>query len=461
MTKTQFPLPSPRDFHEGHLAAIVAGSSDAIVSKDLNGTILSWNAAAERLFGWPAEEIVGKSIRTLIPDSRQSEEDTIISRISAGEIVENFETWRKHKQGHIIPISVTVSPIRNQRGEIIAASKIARDISDQHEIRRQLAESENRFRLLADNMSQLAWIADASGSIYWYNKRWYDYTGTTLEDMRGWGWRKVHHPDHVDNVVKKILGCFQSGEIWEDLFPLRGADGQFRWFLSRARPIFDDDGVLTNWFGTNTDITEQRENEEHVKLLLREVNHRAKNMLAVIQSVVSLTATNTEAPFVENIRQRISALAANQDLLSNSGWTGAPVMEVLKSQLSFLTRLPTERIEIAGKYNPVLEPAAAETIGLAIHELAVNSTKYGALSSSRGHVRISSNNSGTQAEPMLRITWQEIDGPEVSPPQRCGFGTTLILRNPQMALNADVTLDYAPQGVSWDFSMPIATSKVS
>jgi PAS domain S-box-containing protein len=119
-------------------------------------------------------------------------------------------------------------------------------------------ESEERFHTLADNISQLAWMANAQGWIYWYNRRWFDYTGTTLEEMQGWGWKQVHHPDHVERVVQRIQQSWDSGEAWEDTFPLRGKGGQYRWFLSRALPIRDASGSIVRWFGTNTDITDFR-----------------------------------------------------------------------------------------------------------------------------------------------------------------------------------------------------------
>ncbi len=120
-----------------------------------------------------------------------------------------------------------------------------------------IRESEDRFRTLADNISQLAWMADEKGWIFWYNKRWYDYTGTSLPEMEGWGWKKVHHPDHVDRVVARIQVSWDSGEPSEDHFPMRGKDGRYRWFLSRALPIRDESGKVVRWFGTNTDITEE------------------------------------------------------------------------------------------------------------------------------------------------------------------------------------------------------------
>jgi PAS domain S-box-containing protein len=121
-----------------------------------------------------------------------------------------------------------------------------------------LQESEERFRTLADNIAQLTWTADLVGNITWYNRRWFEFTGTTLAEMQGWGWEKVHHPEHIARVVEKWQRHLHAGEIWEDTFPLRGADGRYRWFLSRAVPIRDGDGKVLRWFGSNTDVTEQR-----------------------------------------------------------------------------------------------------------------------------------------------------------------------------------------------------------
>ena len=123
-------MPSPRDGLElGHFAKIVESSDDAIVSKDLNGTIRSWNPAAERLFGYSAQEAIGRSIRMIIPQDRQTEEDDVLARIRNGQEVTHFETIRQRKDGTLVPISLTVSPVRSDAGEIIGASKIARDIS--------------------------------------------------------------------------------------------------------------------------------------------------------------------------------------------------------------------------------------------------------------------------------------------------------------------------------------------
>ena len=155
---------------------------------------------------------------------------------------------------------------------------LTQDITRRKAAEEALRESEARFRMLADNMSQLAWTCDELGNVNWYNRRWLDYTGLTFEQMSDWGWMKVHHPDHVDRVVASVTRSRESGEFWEDTFPLRGADGEYRWFLSRAFPIRNERGEVVRWFGTNTDVTELRETQA----ALREADRRKDEFLAML-----------------------------------------------------------------------------------------------------------------------------------------------------------------------------------
>ncbi|WP_170162326.1 PAS domain S-box protein [Caldimonas tepidiphila] len=149
-------------------------------------------------------------------------------------------------------------PRRDAGGRIVHWYGTMEDIDDRKQAEFALRISEERFRELADNISQLAWTADGDGWVYWFNRRWYDYTGLTEEQALGWGWKQLHHPEHHERVMAGIRHSWDSGEAWEDVFPLRGRDGSYRWFLSRATPVRASDGSVLRWCGTHTDVTDQR-----------------------------------------------------------------------------------------------------------------------------------------------------------------------------------------------------------
>lgn len=430
------------------LASIVRSSTDAIVSKNLDSVVMSWNPAAVRIFGFTAEEMIGQSVRKIIPAHLQHEEDMILDRIRSGQLIEAYETIRLTASSENIPVSVTISPIHDATGKIIGASKIARDLRESRAMHEQLRASEQRFRLLADNISQLAWMADPDGSIFWYNKRWYDYTGTAFPQVKGDGWRMVHHPDHVERVHAHFRQCCATGEEWEDVFPLRGVDGQYRWFLSRAIPAHDAAGKVICWFGTNTDITEERQQKDQIALLMHEVQHRAKNMLSMIQALARRTAPASHPEFVESFEERLKALAANQELLVTGNWTGARMGELVRTQLYYVEDLVDDRVLCDGPDLLIL-PASAETIGMALHELVTNAAKYGALSSDSGKVEIRWGVEETDTGREFILSWRETGGPPVRAPKREGFGSTVITRVPRLSLNAEIESSYRPEGFVW------------
>lgn len=221
------------------------------------------NQKLAEINGLPVEAHIGRTVREVIPDLADVTEQLLRPILETGEPLLNVEihgetpaqpgakrTWL----AHFLPLK--------DGDRVIGISTVCEEITDRKQSEAALRQSEARFRTLADNISQLAWMADEHGWIFWYNNRWFDYTGTTLEEMQGWGWRQVHHPDHVDRVVERISRCFATGEPWEDTFPLRRQDGEYRWFLSRAIPIRDEQGHVLRWFGTNTDITDRQRAEE-------------------------------------------------------------------------------------------------------------------------------------------------------------------------------------------------------
>ncbi|MBD0255160.1 MAG: PAS domain-containing protein [Cytophagales bacterium] len=165
------------------------------------------------------------------------------------------------------------------------------DISQRKRAETQLQEREEHFRTFANNIQNLAWMATPEGWIYWYNQRWYAYTGTDMEEMQGWGWEKVHHPDHRDRVVGFVKQAWVKGETWELTFPLKGADGQYRWFLTRAYAVKDAKGQILRWIGTNTDIDEQKRAQAALAEREREAQVLAEELAAANEE---LRAANEE-----------------------------------------------------------------------------------------------------------------------------------------------------------------------
>ena len=202
------------------------------------------------------------------------------------------------------------------------------------------------------------------------------------------------------------------------------------------------------------DLIERSLSVEHSQLLLNEISHRAKNMLAVVQAMVRQTARKTDPDsFVRNFTDRLAGLAASQDLLVRNDWHGVAVADLIPSQLSHLGDLIGTRVTFSG---PALNlvPAAAQTIGMALHELATNAVKYGALSDKDGTVEIEWGLSGRSAESQFLLSWREQGGPPVVPPTRKGFGYSVVVRSLEHALDAEVDLDFAESGLVWSIAAP-------
>jgi len=306
-----------------HYFAIIDSAEDAIISKTLDGVIRSWNPAAERMFGYTAEEAIGKPITLIIPEGRLAEEPVILDRIHRGERMEQFETVRQRKDGSCVEVSLTISPILDSEGRIVGASKIARDIS------------------------------------------------------------------------------------------------------------------------------EQKRNQEHIRVLAREAEHRSKNLLANVAAIVNLSRSDTPEGLKDAITGRIRALSNVHSLFVESRWSGAELLAIARQELAPYLGEEGGRVRIEGR-EALLEPSAAQALAVVLHELATNATKYGALSDATGAIALTWSR---DADGKLLLRWTETGGPPVQKPERQGFGSRLIERTIGQ-LNGTARFDWRPEGLVCEITLP-------
>jgi len=316
------------EIEQAHLAAIVDSSMDAIVSWTPDGKIRSWNPGAERMFGYTAEEAIGQQVGFLVPPDLGETAGGFFERAKAGERI-SMETVRRRKDGTLIPVSVSASPMRDAEGHIVAVSVIFRDIS------------------------------------------------------------------------------------------------------------------------------EQKRREEHTRFIMRELSHRSKNLLAVIQAMARQTARTSRdlADFQDRFTARVRGLAQSHDLLVKRDWRGVPVAELVRSHLEPFIDRTEHDLTLSGP-GLLLNPEAAQNVGLALHELATNASKHGALSNPRGRVDIRWSLDQRQDGPRFRIVWRESGGPEVHEPVRRGFGDTVIRAMVARALDGETKVEWKPEGLVWTLEAP-------
>ncbi len=242
---------------EAFLRSILDSSADNIQVLDGDGRLLSMNPPGLRAMEIDdLTTVQGSDWRAFWPDICPDElAQAIQAAVSGGQ--GRFQGNCKTAKGQMKTCDVICTRIGTGVGGQQRILCISRDITELRTVSKARQESEERFRVLADNIAPFAWMTDETGAIVWFNKRWFDYTGTTVDQVKGWGWQTVAHPDHAERVVKKFRECLRTGVEWDDTFPLRAADGSYRWFLSRARAIRDENGKILQWFGSNTDITDQ------------------------------------------------------------------------------------------------------------------------------------------------------------------------------------------------------------
>ena len=313
------------------LAAIVESSEDAIISKTLDGVIRTWNTGAERLFGYRAEEAVGRPITLIIPPERLDEEQQILARLARGERIEHFETVRMAKDGQRLDISLTVSPIRNAEGTIVGASKVARDVTGRKRAEEALRASEQRFRTLTAHAPVGIFLTDREGDCLLVNERWCEMAGLSPEEAQGQGWMRALHPDDRERVSDEWYAAAKAGRPFAAEYRFQTPQGKVMWLQGNAVGLYDAAGDLSEYIGTLADVTERREALE----ALKEADRRKDEFLALLAHELR----NPLAP-LSNGLQVMRLAAGDADALAKS-------RNIMERQLSHMVRLVDDLLDVS------------------------------------------------------------------------------------------------------------------
>jgi PAS domain S-box-containing protein len=371
-------LVAEAEAHRRHelLQVTLKSIGDAVIATDTEGRVTFLNQVAADLMGISSSSALGQPIDAVFVLRNEHTgarvENPVAKVLRDGGVVglaNHTELIRP--DGSTIPIDDSGAPIRDAEGRLLGAIVVFHEISESRRLQRELIqktqaleeadlrketllaslrESEERFRLLANTIPQLAWMADPDGSIFWYNQGWYDYTGTTLEQMHGWGWESVHDPDVLPSVVERWRASLETGLPFEMVFPLKAADGQFRPFLTRVNPLRNDQGRILYWFGTNTDIGEIKRMED----ALRDADRRKDEFLATL---------------AHELRNPLAPIRNSLEILKMPH-VGAAVLQqtraMMARQVDHLVRLVDDLLDVSrvmrGKIDLRREPVELATV---------------------------------------------------------------------------------------------------
>jgi len=297
------------------LATVVESSAEAIISKELDGTIRTWNRGAERLYGYTSQEAVGRSVRMLVPEYRSAEWTEVMSRLARGETVEQLETQCVRQDGRRVAVELTISPVRNGNGKVVSASVTGRDIAGRKRAEEELRDSEKRFRLMADQAPVMMWISGTDKLCTWFNKPWLDFAGRTMDEELGHGWADRVHPEDVDDCLKTYVSHFDARRPFRMEYRLRRQDGEYRWIFDIGIPLRGAGDQFTGYIGSCIDVTERKRADTALR-------DREARLAAILDTVADAIITIDQTGTIQTVNpaaERIFGYAAAEMIGQNVG----------------------------------------------------------------------------------------------------------------------------------------------
>jgi PAS domain S-box-containing protein len=436
---------------------LIESSTDfAIFTMDPSRAVTSWNVGAERLFGYAEQEIITRSGDIIFtPEDRAAgapEREEEVAR-RAGRAAD--ERWHQRKDGSRFWASGLLMPLKGDEGFV----KITRDRTEQHRAAQRLRESEQRFRLLATSIPQLVFLTRPDGHRTWPSPQWIAFTGLSFDASLGLDWLDAIHPDDRESTQQAWQDAQAKGEYYAEHRIRRERDGAYLWHQTRAKPLEGENGLGSDWVGTMTDIDDLRNLQGRQQVLMAELQHRTRNLLSVVYAIANqaIRSSDTLDAFKTKFTSRLRALGRVQGLLAQGEDHSIDLLDLVTTELAAHSEadLSSSKIEVTGPH-VALPASAAQAMGLALHELATNAIKYGALAQPSGKLQVRWELTETMPTPELVLNWRE-SGVAVQAPKRKGYGRELIERALPYQLNAKTQLDYASDGVRCEIVIPMAS----
>jgi PAS domain S-box-containing protein len=428
----------------------------AILTMDPDGIVTSWNTGAERLIGYRDAEIVGLTADLIfVPEDRACGAAAAERAKALAEGRAEDERWHVRKDGSRFWGSGLLMPLTDRRSGFV---KIMRDLSDRHLAEKRLRDSEAIFRLLATNIPQLVFQSRGTGERTWGSPQWIAFTGLGLEESLDFGWLNAVHPDDREATVEAWHAAQEVGEYYIEHRIRRATDGEFRWHQTRARSIGSDEETAGSWVGTSTDVHDMRSLQDRQVVLLAELQHRTRNLLAVVQSIArqTLRASPSLETFETQFAERLSALGRVQSLLARANHQPINLRELVHAELAAHGDGRSEMGKVTIEGPPAAVSAgAAQALSLAIHELATNAVKYGALSRDSGRLTVTWQIERAETRAIV-LDWRESGvAIQAGEPKRRGYGSELIERAIPYQLKARTRLEFGTHGVHCQIAVPV------
>jgi PAS domain S-box-containing protein len=451
-----FKVQALRSSEERFRLTVETATDYAIYTTDDEDRITDWLPGAAAVFGWSAEEAIGQPAAIIFtPEDRETRQPEWEIETARRDGYAPNVRWHLRKDGSRVFIDGSARALHDSQGALSGFLKIGQDVTTRH-------EAEERLRTLMQNIPQLIWRARDGGDWIWASPQWLDFTGQSQEQSHGQGWLDVVHPDDHARAREAWSEAREKGRLDVEYRIRRANDGAWLWHQTRAHPMLNSGSGYVEWLGTTNEVHVLKELQERQAVMVNELQHRTRNLIAVVSSIARQTMVHTgpTEAFRAEFDSRLKALSRVQGLLSRVEQEPITIRALIKLELDALGGEEGERVRLDGPFVRI-RPTIVQTLALALHELATNARKHGALSNGEGHLLVEWHLREVEGERRLQLEWQE-DGLAPSEPSESsvstpwsGYGRHLIERALPYALGAQTSYELGPTRLRCMIDLPL------